>query len=319
MANILVTGATGFVGKKLVSQLVAQGHRVRCAVTQKTKALNAEQIEVDRLENQPNWSEALKNIDVVIHLAARVHVMKDKNKSPLDEYIKINSTATRHLAEQAANHHIKRFIFLSSIKVNGEETLAACPYTELNNPSPQDPYAISKLYAEQCLQEISKTTTMEIVILRPPLIYGPGVKANFLNMMAWVKKKWPLPFGNINNKRHFVFIDNLISAIIAVIDAPNAANQLFLVADNDALSFSELLNKIANEMNRNKPLFSIPESLLKFLFRLPGVKKYRSRLLGSLEVNNSKLKSELGWEPPVHVHDGLRQTVKWYSANPYEK
>lgn len=318
MSKILVTGSTGFVGKSLIPALILSGHQVRCAVTQKTEWIHCEQVVVDRLENQIDWNEALDGIDVVIHLAARVHIMNEKNKSPLDEYIKINSVSTRNLAEQAAKKNVKRFIFLSSIKVNGEETLANCPFTEASIPCPNEPYAISKLYAEHYLQAISRTTNMEVVILRPPLIYGPGVKANFLKMIKLVNKNWPLPFGKVHNKRNFVYIDNLISAITTVISLPNAANQIYLVADNDALSFSDLLNQIAKEMKLKSNLFSLPVSVLNCFFRLPGLKKFSSRLLGSLEVSNLKIKSDLGWEPPVSTYEGIEKTVKWYQ-NEYIK
>ncbi|RUR20241.1 NAD-dependent epimerase/dehydratase family protein [Legionella sp. km535] len=312
MSKILITGATGFIGRSLVPALVSAGHDVRCAVWQKVDGLNAEQVEINKLEEQIDWSEALEGIEIVIHLAARVHILKENAQSSLDEYCKVNSIATKNFAEQAARHQVKRFVFLSSIKVNGESTRAHSPFCEENIAQPEDPYAKSKLYAEHYLQDISKRTGMQIVILRPPLVYGPGVKANFLKMLDMVKKGWPLPFANIPNKRSFIFIDNLISAIVAVMEHPDAANQLYLVSDNDAWSLTELLIILSQEMKVNLKLFNIPLTFLIFIFKLIGLKNLNSRLFGSLEVCNNKIKSQLGWMPPVTSQEGLRITAAWY-------
>ncbi|WP_298623558.1 NAD-dependent epimerase/dehydratase family protein [uncultured Legionella sp.] len=312
MSKILVTGATGFVGRSLVPALLQNGHEVRCAVSQKVDWLQAEQTVINRLELQSDWSEVLKDIDIVIHLAARVHIMKEKvetGTTSLDEYCKVNSTATKNLAQQAAQYGVKRFVFLSSIKVNGEFTFDK-PFTEDSLTQPDDPYGLSKLYAEQELQAISKQTEMEVVILRPPLIFGPGVKANFLKMLQLVNKGWPLPFGKVDNKRNFVFIENLVSAICTVATEPGAANQLYLVADDDAWSLSDLLGLIAQEMNVKSRLFAVPGII--HLFKLLGLSNMNRRLFGSLEVNNHKLKSQLGWRPPVSSAEGLAKTVKWY-------
>lgn len=310
MSKILVTGATGFVGRNLVPALILAGHDVLCAVSQNVDWLQAKQIVINKLELQPDWSTVLQGIDIVIHLAARVHIMQDNTKSPLDEYCKINSIATKNLAEQAAQYGVKRFVFLSSIKVNGEFTLESAPFTEDSLTQPTDPYAQSKLYAEQYLHSISQNTGMEIVILRPPLVFGPGVKANFLKMLQLVNRGWPLPFGKINNKRSFVFIDNLVSAICTVSTEPKAANQIYLIADDDSWSLSNLLSFLAKEMNSKARLFAIPGVL--FSFKLLGLNKLSSRLFGSLEVSNHKLKSQLGWIPPVTSADGLARTAKWY-------
>lgn len=312
MSKILVTGATGFVGRNLVPALLLSGHDVCCVVSQKVDWLQAEQIVINKLELQSNWMEILQGIEVVIHLAARVHIMKEKvapDASTLNEYCKVNSIATKNLAEQAAQCRVKRFVFLSSIKVNGEFTSEE-PFTEESLAQPDDPYALSKLYAEQYLQTISKQTGMEVVILRPPLVFGPGVKANFLKMLQLVNKGWPLPFGKVNNKRHFVYIENLVSAICTVAVEPNAANQIYLVADDDSWSLSQLLGFMAHEMNVKQKLFAVPG--ITFLFRLLGLSQMNRRLFGSLEVSNKKLKSHLGWCPPASSAEGLAKTVKWY-------
>ncbi|BCA94923.1 NAD dependent epimerase/dehydratase [Legionella antarctica] len=312
MSKVLVTGGTGFIGKKLISALILAGHDVRCAVSRKVEELNVEQVVINKIELQDDWSEVLQGIDTVIHLAARVHIM-DKNPS-LDEYYKVNTIPTKNLAEQAAQHQVKRFIFLSTIKVNGEFTLNNAPFTEESDIHPEDPYAHSKLSAENHLNSIRQNTSMETVILRFPLVYGPGVRANFLKMLKLVNKGWPLPFGRINNKRSFVYIDNLISAICNVLTAPQAANQTYLVADDESWSLPALMGHLAKEMDVKVRLLPVPASLLAFAFRVFGLKDLNSRLFGSLEVSNSKIKSQLGWVPPVSSQDGLGKTAKWFKS-----
>lgn len=312
MSKILVTGATGFVGKHLVSALIALGHEVRCAVSQNIDWLDTEQVLVNKLECNPDWSQALCGVEVVIHLAARVHIMKEKSDSVLDDYYKINSLATKNLAEEAVKHQVKRFIFLSSIKVNGEWTLSDRPFTEECIPATEDPYGKSKLYAEQYLQEISQTSEMQIVIIRPPLIYGPGVKANFYKMMHLVKKRIPLPFAKVSNKRNMVYIDNLISALCVVISHPKAANQTYLVADDEVLSLSQLLRMIGKEMDIQVKLIPVPVPLMNVVFNFLRLSNLGIRLFGSLEVSNHKIKSQLKWHPPVTAAKGLKETVKWF-------
>ncbi|MFT4059904.1 MAG: SDR family oxidoreductase [Legionella sp.] len=314
MSKILVTGATGFIGRRLVPELIAAGHEVRCAVSQKVNWLETEQVIVDKLERDPDWGEALLDMEVVIHLAARVHVMNEKSDSILENYCKINSIATKNLAKQAAKHQIKRFIFLSSIKVNGEYTMPGEPFTEESVPQPEDPYGQSKLYAEQYLRAISQNTGLEIVIIRPPLVYGPEVKANFLKMLTLVRKGLPLPFAKVRNRRHLVYVENLVSALCAVVSHPEAANQTYLVADNESLSLAQMMRLMAQEMDIKARLFPVPVRLMEASFFLLGKKSLNTRLFGSLEVNNSKIKSQLGWEPPVNSTEGLRETVKWYQC-----
>jgi nucleoside-diphosphate-sugar epimerase len=314
MSKILVTGATGFVGRCLVPELISAGHEVRCAVSQKVDWLKAEQVVVDKLEHNPDWCEALAEIEVVIHLAARVHVMNEKSEFILDDYCKINSIATKHLAKQAAKHQVKRFVFLSSIKVNGEYTEAGKPFTEDCVTQPDDPYGQSKLYAEQYLQAISQNTGLEVVIIRPPLVYGPEVKANFLKMLRLVKKGLPLPFAKVKNSRNLVYVGNLVSALCVVVAHPAAANQTYLVADDESLSLAQMMHLIAQEMNVKTRLFPVPVGLMETFFCLLGKKSLNTRLFSSLEVSNSKIKSQLGWVPPVNSAEGLRETVKWYEC-----
>lgn len=313
MTKVLVTGSSGFIGQSLVPALIALGYEVRCAVSKKIDSLEVEQVLINKLEVHSDWTEALQDIDIVIHMAARVHVM-DKTASLMEEFYKVNSQGTRNLAEQAAQHKVKRFIFLSTIKVNGEFTLNGAPFTEESSVQPEDPYAQSKLYAERYLQTISQQTGMQIVILRFPLVYGPGVKANFLKMMGLVNKGWPLPFGNIKNKRSFVYIDNLVSAICTVLQPDNAANQVYLVADDEAGSLPDLMQGLAHGMNVKLRLLPIPVTLLTTLFKVFRLNNLNTRLLGSLEVSNKKLKTQLGWIPPVRFKDGLQKTASWYKS-----
>ncbi|HFF3082762.1 TPA: NAD-dependent epimerase/dehydratase family protein [Legionella pneumophila] len=312
MAKILITGATGFIGRSLVPALLSEGHDVRCAVLQLDSTLQAEQIVINNLEVHTDWTDALRNVEIVIHLAARVHIMKEYATSSLDEYCKINSIATKNFVEQAAQNNVKRFIFLSTIKVHGEFSQNNLPFSEDCRTQPEDPYAKSKLYAEQFIQEICQNARMEFVILRPPLVYGPYVKANFLRILQLVDKKWPLPFGSIYNKRTFIYIDNLVSAISAVVSEPSAANQVYLVADDCSWSLTQLVQTLSRKMNTKLFLIPIPVQILIFLFKLRGLKNINTRLFSSLEVSNEKIKSQLGWTPPVSSIDGLEKTVKWY-------
>lgn len=314
MSKILITGATGFVGKKLVPALIQLGHKVRCVVSKKVDWLNAEQVIMKRLELETDWSQALIGVDVVIHLAARVHIMEEKSKSALDEYYKINTIATKNLAEQAAKHQVKRFIFLSSIKVNGELTLEGAPFSEETKAAPEDPYGQSKLYAEQHLQEISQNSSMQVVIVRPPLIYGPGVKANFLKMLQLVRKGIPLPFASVQNKRHFIYIENLVSALCLVVTHPAAANQTYLVADDNSFSMPHLMRLIAKEMNTRVWLIPFPVPFMRCIFQLLGMQNLNTRLFSSLEINSNKIKLQLGWNPPVSSVEGLKKTVAWYQS-----
>ncbi|RYB57867.1 NAD-dependent epimerase/dehydratase family protein, partial [Legionella pneumophila] len=282
MAKILITGATGFIGRSLVPALLSEGHDVRCAVLQLDSTLQAEQIVINNLEVHTDWTDALRNVEIVIHLAARVHIMKEYATSSLDEYCKINSIATKNFVEQAVQNNVKRFIFLSTIKVHGEFSQNNLPFSEDCRTQPEDPYAKSKLYAEQFIQEICQNARMEFVILRPPLVYGPYVKANFLRILQLVDKKWPLPFGSIYNKRTFIYIDNLVSAISAVVSEPSAANQVYLVADDCSWSLTQLVQTLSRKMNTKLFLIPIPVQILIFLFKLCGLKNINTRLFSSL-------------------------------------
>ncbi|GHD53890.1 hypothetical protein GCM10008110_27940 [Marinobacter persicus] len=244
---------------------------------------------------------------VVAHTAARAHIMKDEVPDPLAEYRKVNVEGTLNLARQAAEAGVSRFIYISSIKVNGEQTPLGKPYTAEDVPAPEDPYGVSKLEAETGLHKIASETGMEVVIIRPPLVYGPGVKGNFASMIKLVEKGLPLPLGSIHNKRSLVALDNLVDLIITCIDHPAAANQVFLAGDGQDVSTTELLRGVGRAMGKPARLVPVPAGMLMFGAGLLGKKAVAHRLLGSLEVDISKARNLLGWEPPLSVEEGLRR------------
>ena len=308
--QFLVTGANGFVGRSLCLGLPDDGHAVLAAVRSLNKqVVGVDQVLITSIGKTTDWSSALQNVDVVVHLAARVHVMNEVAVDALAEFRKVNVEGTLNLAMQAAKAGVKRFIFVSSIKVNGEHTLADCPFTANDDANPQDPYGISKHEAEQGLLLIAQQTGMEVVIIRPPLVYGAGVKANFASMMRVVKRGIPLPLGAIHNKRSFVYVGNLVSLIVRCIDHPAAANQVFLVSDGCDLSTTELLQKCAVALGVKARLLPVPQKLLVFSLALLGKRAVAQRLCGNLQVDISKAHSLLGWEPPVSVEDGLKVTA----------
>jgi nucleoside-diphosphate-sugar epimerase len=257
------------------------------------------------------WGAALEGIDTVVHLAARAHIMNDCEADPLSAYRSVNVEGTERLARQAVGAGVRRFIYLSSIKVNGELTKER-PFSESNTPAPEDAYGISKMLAEEALRRIAEKNSMEVVIVRPPLVYGPGVKANFLSMMYWLTRGVPLPLGSINNRRSLVALDNLVDLIITCLTHPAAANQTFLVSDDEDLSTTELLQRMGNALDRPARLIPVPPRLLQWGATLFGKKDVAQRLLGNLQVDISKTKERLGWEPPVSVDEGLKITAEWY-------
>lgn len=259
-----------------------------------------------------DWHSVLEGVDVVIHLAARVHIMKDKSSDPLSDFRRINVDSSLNLARQAAKFGVKRFIYLSSIKVNGESTLLGHQFSPDDVPMPQDPYSISKYEAEKGLRLIANETGMEFVIIRPPLVYGPGVRANFLSMVKWLGRSIPLPLGAINNLRSFVALDNLVDLITICVDHPSAANQVFLVSDGDDLSTTDLLYRIGVALGRPARLISLPVSWLYFFATLLGYQSAVDRLCSCLQVDISKTRKLLNWSPSIGVDEGLRRVVKGF-------
>lgn len=311
--TVLVSGANGFVGRPLCAELFRQGQTVRAAVrlarADNLPIENAETVSIGEINGETDWTDALLDIKVVVHLAARVHVMKDNAADPLDELRKVNVEGAWNLARQACDAGVQRFIFISSIKVNGESTQLGRPYTLEDQPEPTDAYGISKREAEDALRQLADETDMEVVIIRPPLVYGPGVKANFHNMMHWLNKRVPLPLGAIHNKRSFVALDNLIDLIVTCIDHPAAANQTFLAGDGEDLSTTELLQRLGHALGKPAKLFSVPIWMLKTGAILLGKHDMAQRLCNSLQVDISKTCDLLGWHPPVSVDDALKKTA----------
>lgn len=270
--------------------------------------VGGEVVEVGNLGSMSDWNSALESVDAVVHLAARVHVMHDTSTDPLMAFREINTNATLRLARQAADRGVRRFVFLSSVKVLGESGM----FSGADDPAPQDPYAISKREAEDGLREIARGTGMELVVLRPPLVYGPGVGANFLRLMRAVDAQIPLPFGAVNNRRSLVFLGNLVDAISLALDHPLAAGRTLLVSDGEDVSTPELIRKMAEALNRPCRLLPVPPNFMRFAGRLIGKGKEVDRLLGSLAVDISALQSELGWTPPYTMQSGLAATAQWY-------
>lgn len=311
--RICVTGATGFVGRSLVPAIAGLGHEVLAIVRSQSglaTTKNVRLLAITDVNVESNWVSVLRAVDVVVHLAARVHIMNDSALDPLSEFRKVNVDGTLNLARQAVKAGIKRFVFVSSIKVNGEFTPANKPFTASDKPCPQDAYGISKYEAEQELLKLADETGMEVVIIRPPLIYGEGVKANFSSMMQAVKRGIPLPLGAIHNKRSFVYIGNLVGLIVRCIDHHAAANQVFLVSDGEDLSTTELLRACATALGVNARLLSIPQRLLELIATILGKRDVAQRLCGNLQVDITKAHTMLGWVPPVSVVDGLRATAR---------
>jgi len=310
-SKVLITGANGFVGRYLTHYLLSEGLSVNCAIRADTVLDDKvdKKIPILSIDGRTDWTEALSGREVVIHLAARVHVMNDSSIDPLAEFRKVNVDGTLNFASQAANAGVKRFIFISSVKVNGEHTVSDKPFTEDASPNPQDAYGISKFEAEQGLLKIAQETGMEVVIIRPPLVYGAGVKANFASMMRAVKLSIPLPLGAIHNKRSFVYVGNLVSMIMRCIDHPTAANQVFLVSDGHDLSTTELSRYCAEALGVKARLLPVPQKFIEFCANLIGKRAGARRLCENLQVDITKARTMLGWTPPFSVADGLQVTA----------
>ncbi|GGE57876.1 UDP-glucose 4-epimerase [Streptosporangium jomthongense] len=305
--RVLVTGANGFVGKALF-RLLCRKEGFECTGVVRSHAQGAiseNSFVVGDLG--ADWSSVLSGQNIVVHTAARAHVMKDEVGDPLSAYRTVNTIGSLNLARQAAAAGVKRFIFLSSIKVNGEQTLPGGAFTAGDKPAPEDPYGISKWEAEQGLKELAVETGMEVVIIRPPLVYGPGVKGNFASMIELVGKGVPLPLGAVQNKRSLVALDNLIDLIITCTDHPGAANETFLVSDGEDLSTTQLLQGIAEAMGEPSRLIPVPAGILQFGATLLGKKTVARRLLGSLQADLNHTRKCLNWTPPLTVRQGLQR------------
>ncbi len=314
MHKVLVTGANGFIGRSLCERIRTEGWQVVGAVRTLPPAghqpAGIDLFQVDSLGPEVDWDIALNKIDTVVHLAARTHVLKETVADPLEVYRNVNVIGTEHLAQVAATKGVRRFIYVSSIKVNGEERSTA--YTEEDHPDPKDPYSISKLEAEQVLHKIADKTGLEVVILRPPLVYGPGVKANFLQLINIVNRGILLPLARVDNQRSLIFLENLVDALQACITHPKAAGKTFLLSDGKDVSTTQLIQMISSALGKPSRLFPLPPDLLRFLGKMTGRSNTVSRLLDTLIVNMDKIRQELNWVPPHSMEQGLRETAKWY-------
>jgi nucleoside-diphosphate-sugar epimerase len=315
---VLVTGATGFIGSALCRRLRKEGLAVRAVIRNWSKVSSAsgshgsdyEWVVLHDQSSDEETRQALKGVQTVVHLAARVHVMRDQAADPLAEFRRINRDWTERLARLAAEQGVRRFVFLSSIKVNGEES--RLPFTEQDMPNPQDSYGISKWEAEQALAAVSSETGLETVVIRSPLVYGPGVGGNFLSLLKLIRSGLPLPLGSVRNRRSLIYCENLVDGLIACVREPRAAGQTYLVSDGEDLSTPDLIRRIARAMGRSVRLWPVPVSLLRWGGGRVGRRGAVARLTESLQINASKIRRELGWSPPWSVDQGIEETVAWF-------
>ncbi|MNJ12091.1 GDP-6-deoxy-D-mannose reductase [compost metagenome] len=310
--KVLVTGASGFVGEALLLRLLLDKKLIPIAAARGTTRLHGLCSVVPFDLTDPKALPSLDDVQVVVHAAARVHVMNETAVDALAEFRNVNVDGTLRLAQRAAESGVKRFIFISSIKVNGESTLPGKPFKADDRPAPVDPYSVSKNEAEEAVKQLGRETGMEVVIIRPPLVYGPGVKANFLSMLSWLNKGIPLPLGAIHNQRSLVAIGNLVDLIVTCIDHPAAANETFLVSDGEDLSTTQLLRCLARALGKSARLLPLPEGLLKLAASMLGKQAVIQRICGSLQVDISKNRELLGWTPPINMNEAMRQTAGHY-------
>ncbi|VXC38043.1 UDP-glucose 4-epimerase [Pseudomonas sp. 8Z] len=306
--TILITGASGFVGGALAKCLFEQGRTIR--TLGRTRPKVAVEFVQGSIDDRLVSRGALEGVDCVVHLAGRAHQLKDASEDPLESFRVANCKLSEALAAQAIDAGVRRFVFISSIGVNGAVTKDGQAFTALSEPEPHSPYARSKYEAEVALQALCRESSMELVVIRPPLVYGPGAPGNFASLMRWVGRGVPLPLGAIHNKRSLVGVDNLVDLIIRCIDHPAAANQVFLAGDGEDLSTTELLRQVSDAMARPGCLLPVPSSFLRLAANALGKKAMAQSLLDSLQVDISKARNLLGWEPPVSVKEGLRRCVR---------
>lgn len=310
---VLVTGATGFVGRATIAHLFSEGWKVRAAVREMPAAdmcdVRVDWRRVGAISGETDWTDFVAGCEAVVHLAARVHMMDQQSGSSLEQYRRTNVAATRALAEAAAKGGVRRMLFLSSLKVNGEGR--ELPYNETDAPAPADYYAVSKCEAEVALHEVAAESGMEVVILRPPLVYGPGVKANFLRLFHSVDAGIPMPIASIANQRSLVYLGNLVDAIAHCLRAPQAAGQTYLVSDGQDVSTPELVRAMARALQRPVRSLPCPVLLLRFLGKVLGREKVIDRLVGSLFVDSTRIRQDLKWVPPFTLDQGLKETADW--------
>lgn len=313
LKSVLITGASGFIGRAVCARAAREDWTAKAALRKcRDLSSDVESVIVGEVNGATDWGQALHDIDVVVHLAARAHVLREKAANPLAEFRRVNTEGTLNLARQAVTANVRRLVYVSSIGVNGNQTTEG-PFTELAEPKPHDLYAVSKFEAEQGLMAIAGETGMEVVIIRPPLVYGPGVKGNFARLARWVQKGVPLPFGALRNRRSLLALDNLVSFIALCADpakSPQAANEVFLVSDGEEVSTAELIRRMARAYGTKAHLIPVPPAWMRFGARLLGKTAAADRLLGSLVIDSSKARALLGWRPVVTMDEQLRQLRK---------
>jgi nucleoside-diphosphate-sugar epimerase len=321
MTRAVITGASGFVGSRLCSALREKDMQVRAVVRPSSVIADQPDLEIAIIDDMgplTDWDDVLDGVDVVFHIAARAHIMNETHDSPLEEYRRINVIGTRRLAEAAVNKRVKRIVYLSTIKVNGEITQER-PFTEYDVPSPKGPYAVSKYDAEECLRETAIQHDIELVIIRSPLVYGPGVKGNLLNLLEQIRRGIPLPLGGIMNRRSLISLDNLVDALILSGTDAKCAGQTFLVSDGHDLSTTELVRMMASAMGRKVRLLPFPKLFFSLASKLvPSLKSLSDRLAGSLVVDSSKFREMLKWSPPQSVAAGMESMVAHFLAKKNE-
>ncbi|MEO8166354.1 MAG: SDR family oxidoreductase [Betaproteobacteria bacterium] len=313
MRPVLVTGASGFIGRALCHQLRSHEWEVRAATRTLTEGHDVSAVAVGDIGPDTDWSVALAGCEAVIHLAAHVHVMQGQSGDAAKEFTRVNVQGSEKLARQAALAGVKRFLFLSSVKVNGERS-AGRGFVESDPPAPVDRYGASKAEAESRLKEVAFENGMELVIVRPPLVYGPGVAANFLKLLGTVDGGVPLPLASIRNRRSLIYLGNLVHALGACLSHRDAANRTFFVSDDEDVSTPQLIREIAAALGKQPRLLPFPPGWLRAVAFVSGRSDQMDRLTGSLQVDISSIESALGWRPPHTLQQGLEQTVSWYRA-----
>ncbi|HKK98734.1 MAG TPA: NAD-dependent epimerase/dehydratase family protein [Desulfotignum sp.] len=318
--KVLLTGTTGFVGKALYQELSARKYHLTCAFRKPHKTLwqtdfkNCTPCFLDHVDGDTLWSPCLQHIDQVVHLAGMAHAAGKNGSVGHSRYFSVNHEGTRNLAVQAARQGVKRFVFLSSIMVNGKIS-SGRPFCETDTENPQNAYAASKLEAEKSLKKIGADSGMEVVILRPPLVYGPHVKANFLKLLELVYSGVPLPFGGVSKKRSFLALENLVDAVCLCMNHENAANQTFVLCDGEDLPITQLVEKLAAAMGRQPRLFSMPEKFMRTSLYFAGLGHVYDRVWENLQVDASRIQTRLAWKPRVTVDQGITSTVQWYLSD----
>jgi nucleoside-diphosphate-sugar epimerase len=314
--RILVTGASGFIGRALCVALRGQGHYVRGAVRKTASPRSGDNLDtvvVGNIGPDTRWDRALENIDTVVHLAARAHVLKESSRDPMSEFSRVNTQGTEQLARAAAAMGVKRFLYMSTIGVNGSHTETK-PFTEADEPRPMDAYALSKWRAEQAVWDVARRDDLGVTVIRPPLVYGPGNPGNFFRLLKLLDSGWPIPLGGIRNSRSMIYVDNLVDMVATCIRRPAATGNVFVVSDGEDISTPNLIVHMSKALGKSPRMFALPKKVLRGLAALVGRTGEIEKLSASLIIDISKVQAVLDWKPPVRLEQGLWSTVDWYRS-----